>query len=204
VGGACPIRPPVQSVTWLWCSAGSRLVLPGSRSWCGPAGHSGRSSVDGLGVTRNPKINLLGGIFRAGRAVAKWPSPRSVFGRTRLSWSYGEPGSAGLTWRSEEVLGRHFATARMTRMNHLNNEVISVGTCTKIVSGLRGIRRPIDTPTSPQEHSARQETLRVCTPRLSDGGALVEKLGGLPPCWCQTSHRAYSGTCAFLPQRSPH
>jgi hypothetical protein len=33
------------------------------------------------------------------------------------------------------------ATARMTRMNHLNNEMISVGTCIKIVSGLRGIQR---------------------------------------------------------------
>jgi hypothetical protein len=29
---------------------------------------------------------------------------------------------------------------RMTRMNHLNNEMISVGTCIKIVSGLRGIQ----------------------------------------------------------------
>jgi hypothetical protein len=66
VGRACPIRPPIQSVTWLWRCTGSRLVLPGSRSWCRPAEHSHRTSVDGLGVTPNPKINLSGGIFRAG------------------------------------------------------------------------------------------------------------------------------------------
>jgi hypothetical protein len=76
----------VQSVTWLWRCAGSRLVLPGSRSWCGPAEHSHRSWVDGLGVTRNPKINLSGGIFRVGEVARN-----SLVGLSTLVVADGHP-----------------------------------------------------------------------------------------------------------------
>jgi hypothetical protein len=57
----------------------------------------------------------------------------------------------------------------MTRMNHLNSEVISVGTCTKIVSGLRGIQRRL----IPRQ--AHNNTLRAAN-RLA--GADYDRGGG--------------------------
>jgi hypothetical protein len=121
--------------------------------WCHERGR--RDPTASAAKERTDRAKITGGIFRAIRAVAIRPSPRSVFGRTRLSWP----------WRTR--LGRPdlvvrrgaqppFATARMTRQRS-PQQCDLCGHLHQDCFGVTGHSRAIDTPTSPQEHSGRQE-----------------------------------------------
>jgi hypothetical protein len=92
--------------------------------------------------------------------------------------SYMDNECAGQTPQNGAGNGPH--DLRMTRMNHLNNEMIFVGPCIKIVSGLRGIQRRL----IPRQ--AHKNTLVVRRRDRGDPEAAQRgsRAGVETPLWC--------------------